>query len=151
MQTPGESREEPRRYDPVVHGVSPWLVAALLVAVAALLLGYFRPIAPSALHDSGAKARPVTARGDLAADEKATIELFREARGSVVHITSIAVVASSRFSLDLTAIPQGTGTGFMPRLPWMKVSRGTIEAWNPFYPMSPRLSPGADPRISRSS
>jgi S1-C subfamily serine protease len=113
MQTSDESREERRRYDPVVHGVSPWLVAALLVAVAALLLGYFRPTAPSALRDAGAIARPVTARGDLAADEKATIELFREARGSVVHITSIAVVASSRFSLDLTAIPQGTGTGFI--------------------------------------
>ncbi|MBA3314170.1 MAG: trypsin-like peptidase domain-containing protein [Planctomycetaceae bacterium] len=93
-------------------GVSPWLVAALLVAVAALLLGYFRPNIRTALHDPGAKPRPVVARGDLADDEQATIELFRTARRSVVHITSLAV-ERDRMTLNLAAIPRGTGTGFI--------------------------------------
>ena len=72
-------------------GISPWLVAALLVAVAALLLGYFKPLVSSALHDPDAAPRAVTARGDLAADEQATIELFNAASMSVVHITNVGV------------------------------------------------------------
>ena len=32
--------------------------------------------------------RTVTPRGDLAADEKTTIELFEKSRGSVVYITT---------------------------------------------------------------
>jgi len=93
-------------------GISPWLVAALLVAVAALLLGYFKPLVSSALHDPDAAPRAVTARGDLAADEQATIELFNAASKSVVHITNVGV-AVDRFSLNLFEIPQGTGSGFV--------------------------------------
>ncbi|WP_455566037.1 hypothetical protein [Novosphingobium panipatense] len=36
--------------------------------------------------------RLVTARGDLAADEKATIELFEKSRGSVVFISTSQLV-----------------------------------------------------------
>lgn len=92
--------------------ISPWLVAALLVAVAALLLGYFKPLIPSPLHDPDAVPRIVTARGELAGDEKATIELFQEVSPSVVHITNLTV-ARDRFSLNLYTIPQGTGSGFV--------------------------------------
>lgn len=112
MQAPRENTDERRRYEIAGSGVSPWLVAALLVAVAALLLGYFRPIIPSPLYNSQAEPRAVAARGDLAEDEKATIELFRSARRSVVHITNLAVL-QNRWTLDLAAIPQGTGTGFI--------------------------------------
>jgi S1-C subfamily serine protease len=54
----------------------------------------------------------VIARGDLAEDEKSTIELFKQASPSVVYVTSIAV-QRQRFSLRPLAIPQGTGSGFI--------------------------------------
>jgi S1-C subfamily serine protease len=54
----------------------------------------------------------IVARGSLAEDEKSTIELFRGASPSVVYITSQAVF-QDRFSLDVTEIPQGAGSGFV--------------------------------------
>jgi len=53
----------------------------------------------------------VTARGDLASDEKATIELFREASPSVVFITSLARSRSGLF--QIAEVPQGEGSGFV--------------------------------------
>ncbi len=58
-----------------------------------------------------AAARPVEARGDLAADEKATIELFRAASPSVVYITSLR--RRMRTWFDVRDVPQGTGSGFI--------------------------------------
>ena len=93
-------------------GISPWIVAVLLVLIAALLLGYFRPLFPSPLHDPDAKPRVVTARGELAPSEQATIELFQMARNSVVHITTTRL-ARNKFDLNLFEMPQGAGTGFL--------------------------------------
>ena len=59
-----------------------------------------------------AEPRPVTARGDLAADEKNTIDIFRQASPSVVYVTSIAL-RRGVFSLNGVEVPQGTGTGFV--------------------------------------
>jgi S1-C subfamily serine protease len=59
-----------------------------------------------------AESRIVTARGDLAEDEKATIELFRKASPSVVHITTLRERAN-RFNMAVAQIPQGTGSGFI--------------------------------------
>lgn len=56
--------------------------------------------------------RPVTPRGDLAADEKSTIELFRSASPSVVYITSLAV-QRDLITMDLEQTPKGTGSGFI--------------------------------------
>jgi S1-C subfamily serine protease len=61
---------------------------------------------------SQAARPPIVARGSLADDEKSTIELFRGASPSVVYITSQAVFRD-RFSLDVTEIPQGSGSGFV--------------------------------------
>jgi len=82
-----------------------WIVLAL-----AIWLAYetFRP----GLHDPEAQPRLVTARGDLAEDEKSTIELFRNASPSVVYITSIAL-RRNLFSLNVYEIPQGTGSGII--------------------------------------
>jgi S1-C subfamily serine protease len=60
------------------------------------------PVAPAA----------VVARGDLAGDEQATIELFRRAAPSVLFITSIAV-RRDRFRMNVLEIPRGTGSGFL--------------------------------------
>lgn len=59
-----------------------------------------------------AEPRAVTARGDLAEDEKNTIDIFRESAPSVVYITSIAL-RRGLFSLNAVEIPQGTGSGFI--------------------------------------
>lgn len=59
-----------------------------------------------------AAPRPVVARGDLAEDERATIELFREASPSVVFITTTQL-SRDWFSLNVQEIPRGTGSGFV--------------------------------------
>ncbi len=59
-----------------------------------------------------AEPRPITARGDLAEDEKNTIEIFRESSPSVVFITSIAL-RRQFLSMNAVEIPQGNGSGFI--------------------------------------
>ncbi len=56
--------------------------------------------------------RAVTARGELAADELNTIDIFRENSPSVVYVTSITL-RRSIFSFNAVEIPQGTGSGFL--------------------------------------
>ncbi len=59
-----------------------------------------------------AQPRPVTPRGNLAEDEKATIELFEKTKDSVVYIaTSRAVI--DPWSRNIYNIPKGTGSGFV--------------------------------------
>lgn len=90
-------------------GRSPWFILLLI----ALVLGwwYYRQ-ADQPRYNPEAEPRAVTPRGDLAEDEKNTIELFRNASPSVVYITSIGV-RRDFFSLNVYEIPQGTGTGFV--------------------------------------
>ena len=59
-----------------------------------------------------AAPRPVTARGDLAADEQATIELFEKSRASVVYITTRAQVMDV-WTRNVFSVPRGTGSGFI--------------------------------------
>ena len=63
-------------------------------------------------YNRKAEPRVVDARGNLAEDEKNTIELFQAASPAVVYITSIEV-RRSIFSLNVYEIPQGTGSGFV--------------------------------------
>lgn len=48
----------------------------------------------------------------LQADEEATVQLFRESTPSVVYITNLAV-RRDVFTLDVMAVPQGSGSGFI--------------------------------------
>ena len=59
-----------------------------------------------------ATPRAITARGDLGNDEKATIELFKRCAPSVVYVTNLAL-RRDFFGLNVTEIPQGTGSGFV--------------------------------------
>jgi S1-C subfamily serine protease len=93
------------------NAVNSWLVAILLVLVAAILYRLSGGISTT-LFDQDSEVRPVTPRGELAEDEKSTIQTYKLVRDSVVHITSI-VVAQDRLTLDLLEIPQGTGSGFI--------------------------------------
>lgn len=59
-----------------------------------------------------AAPRAVTPRGDLAADERSTIELFERSRASVVFITTTEQIVDP-WSRNIFTIPSGTGSGFI--------------------------------------
>jgi S1-C subfamily serine protease len=94
--------------------MKPLYLVVIAGVIGWLLVQTFQP----ALLDPKAVSRPVEARGDLASDEKNTIDIFRNAAPSVVYITSIAV-RRNLFSLNIYEIPQGTGSGFI----WDKLGR----------------------------
>jgi S1-C subfamily serine protease len=86
-----------------------------LTLAAALLILLWRGV-PDLGHwpDKRPDAAPrvVAARGDLAADEKATIELFEKSRDSVVFITTKAQVMDF-WTRNVFTVPRGTGSGFI--------------------------------------
>lgn len=106
-----------RPYRQVEHrgaGIN-WLLVILLILMAGFLWRgqYSRP-GLSRLHDPKALDKPVVPRGDLAADEQATIELFKQASPSVVHITNLAVQRDlADAGADAFGIPQESGSGFV--------------------------------------
>jgi S1-C subfamily serine protease len=83
------------------------LFGAMFFALFSLLLSLI-PLADGA----DAAPRPVTPRGELAADEKATIQLFENSRDSVVYITTRAQVQDF-WSRNIFSVPRGTGFGFI--------------------------------------
>src|SRR5437764_131815 len=86
----------------------------VLVVFAGLLAWRFWPVffPGDGLLSSNATMRAVTARGDLAADEKSTIEIYEQSKPSVVHITALTVHRDV-LSPNLQEIPEGTGSGFI--------------------------------------
>jgi len=87
--------------------------ASLFVFFLVLLIGWYFFAKPSAItRRPDASPRAVEARGDLAADEKSTIEIFQRSASSVVYITTSAL-RRDFFSLNVYEIPQGTGSGFI--------------------------------------
>ena len=61
---------------------------------------------------SQAEPRAVTARGELAGDERATIEIFESVSPSVVFITTTEELMSP-WTRNLTEVRRGTGSGFV--------------------------------------
>lgn len=104
----------PSHNDPQLFSSAPgsrwrfWFVLALVVSLVWLLGNNLL----DKIHDPNAVPRAITPRGNLAADEQTTIDLFRQASPSVVYITSLAL-KRDYFSLNLFEIPQGTGSGFV--------------------------------------
>jgi S1-C subfamily serine protease len=86
------------------------LVAALIGGAAVWQLRPWleRSSAPAIV----AEPRTIAPAGDLAGDEKATIELFERSKGSVVFITTTQRVLDLR-SRNVMQIPRGAGTGFI--------------------------------------
>jgi S1-C subfamily serine protease len=84
----------------------------LVLAVGAVLVWRFWPRTPGDGLDPNAAPRPITPRGDLAEFEKTTVDIFRQASPSVVHITNLTV-RPDRYHLNLFEVPKGTGTGFI--------------------------------------
>jgi S1-C subfamily serine protease len=97
---------------------APWLrltlAGALLIVIWRLLVsldaGTLIGIGNAGTRD--AQPRPVVARGDLAADEKATIELFERSRDAVVFITTRQQV-QDLWTRNIFSVPRGNGSGFI--------------------------------------
>lgn len=93
------------------HFVRRWLVITACIA-ALMLLWQFLPAIEAWFTPDQAAERTVTPRGDLAQDEKATIELFEKSRASVVYITTAQLVRDV-WSRNVFSFPRGTGSGFI--------------------------------------
>lgn len=108
MSTPGT-----RHYSadsPGTSRVNVWLVVLLLGLTGVLI--YRQAFWHSPLLNANAESRAVTPRGDLAADELSTIELFEQVSPAVVHVTSVAVLQNA-FTMDVREMRAGTGSGFV--------------------------------------
>ena len=84
--------------------------AGMLAACVVTANGVMSPLAyGSDLKELPARPIPLTT------EEQATVKLFQQNTPSVVYITNIAKVkgSGSKFSLDATEVPRGSGTGFV--------------------------------------
>ena len=88
-----------------------WLFITACIA-ALMLLWQFLPAIEAWFSPREAAERTVMARGDLAADEKTTIELFEKSRASVVYITTAQLVRDV-WTRNVFSVPRGTGSGFI--------------------------------------
>jgi S1-C subfamily serine protease len=86
-----------------------WLA---LVALALIAVWQGAPYLERMLGRQAAVPRAVTPRGDLAADEKSTIDLFERSKDAVVFITTTQRVMEF-WSRDIFTIPRGAGSGFL--------------------------------------
>ncbi|MGZ8466817.1 MAG: S1C family serine protease, partial [Candidatus Binatia bacterium] len=87
-----------------------WPVVALSSVV--ILLAQQAWLGGATLNNPKTAARAVTPRGDLMAEEKSTIALFKQASPAVLNITSIGI-ERDMFTLNQYQMPQGTGSGFI--------------------------------------
>ena len=110
-----------------------------------ILLTRYLPLLELPFAPDGAPQRLVAARGDLAADEKSTIELFEKSKDTVVFITTKQQVMDF-WTRNVYSAPRGTGSGFI----WdeaghvitnFHVVEGASEAWV-------KLSDGRDYRAA---
>ena len=106
MRAPGAPSQRPPT--PVVRWRY-WVVLTCCICSLGWLLGRH---AQGQLRNPHAAPRPITPRGALNAEERATIALFRQASPSVVYITTLARQRDF-FSLNIAEIPQGSGSGFI--------------------------------------
>ncbi|MCI5165952.1 MAG: PDZ domain-containing protein [Candidatus Electrothrix sp. GM3_4] len=108
-----------RSFQSPFRGGNPFILLLLIVAVLYLLFHTLNPeITRLDRLDRNAGPKPITARGDLADDEKNTIAVFRKSSPSVVYITTIEL-QRNLFTLNVYEIPKGTGSGFI----WDKEGR----------------------------
>ena len=84
----------------------------MTLAVVAMFFAKESWLGGASLNDPKAAARPVTPRGELMAEEKSTIAIFKQASPAVVNITVLGVERDV-YSLNQYQIPQGSGSGFV--------------------------------------
>ncbi|WP_456403999.1 S1C family serine protease [Hydrogenimonas sp.] len=88
------------------------LFAASFLLMALMLFWQTLPWIEELIVARQAQPRPVTPRGDLSEEEKATIELFERTKDSVVFIATTQAVIDP-WSRNIYNIPKGTGSGFV--------------------------------------
>lgn len=88
------------------------LAAITLTVIGLMLLWWLLPLIESLFTPEAGGVRTVTARGELAADEQATIELFEKSRDSVVFISTARLVRDP-WTRNVFAVPRGNGSGFI--------------------------------------
>jgi len=90
------------------------LAVLLLVVAGALVFTVVQTRRQQPTQSVSFEPRPISQRPDdkLGADEKSTIDVFKQFSRSVVHITSLDT-RRDRMTLDVSDIPQGTGSGFV--------------------------------------
>jgi len=94
--------------DPILRRLR-WMTWTL---VTLLLLWQFLPWIDRYLTGMTAEPRVVTARGELAEDERTTIALFENASPSVVYISTRQKVRDL-WTRNVLSVPSGTGSGFV--------------------------------------
>jgi len=90
----------------------PFLLGVLVVLSLTLLWRFGLPGWHGSGNDAAAEPRPITPRAELTDLEKTNIQIYKKARASVVHITSVDL-ASLGFRFNVQEIPKGTGSGFI--------------------------------------
>ncbi len=88
------------------------LCASTTATRLALCAGLLLALPALAADTKEATPRAITPRGELNADEKATIGLFERARDSVVYITTRGQVRDL-WSRNVFSVPRGSGSGFI--------------------------------------
>jgi S1-C subfamily serine protease len=91
--------------------VGRWLLITASIA-ALMVLWHALPLVESWWAPRDGTPRTATPRGDLAADEQATIELFEKSRDSVVYISTAQRVLDV-WTRNVFTVPRGTGSGFI--------------------------------------
>ena len=91
--------------------IGTWLLLAIALAFAAWWFGLWEKT-PSKTDAVPVEQRAVIARGSLAEDEQNNIAVFKAASVSTVNITTLETQRGF-FSLNVTQVPKGTGTGFI--------------------------------------
>jgi S1-C subfamily serine protease len=86
-----------------------WVFWAILLLV---VVWQAMPLIERYWIQKSAAPRSITPRGELASDEKATIEIFENASPSVVFITTEQRVRNF-WSRNAFSVPKGTGSGFI--------------------------------------
>ncbi len=88
-------------------------IQAIFVGLLLLVLAWtFLPLLEYWIIGLTSEPRPVTPRGDLAADEQTTVEIFQQASPSVVYITTVQRVRDL-WTRNVFSVPSGTGSGFI--------------------------------------
>jgi S1-C subfamily serine protease len=94
--------------DPSLRRVQ-YIFGGLLLLV---VVWTFLPLLEQWIGGLVSEPRRVTPRGDLAADEQTTVEIFQQASPSVVYITTLQRLRNP-WTRDIFSLPQGTGSGFI--------------------------------------
>ena len=114
METPAHppSRESSHAPASAIALLRLFLYCLMIALLAAWGISYFTAPPDRPRLNPAATPREITPRGDLAADEQATIELFQASADSVVFITTsqrVRLYGSARVS----EMPIGQGSGFV--------------------------------------